>query len=70
MTFLLLSIGYIFLFFASIYGLCVKEVSLGFVSLKGVSKNILCGFGLLLASLIGVYPVFLGLYNALSNASG
>lgn len=69
-SFLILGIGYIFLFFGSIYGLVVNEVSLGFGVLTGSKKNLLCGFGLLLAIIIGSYPIISGLFRALSNASG
>ena len=66
---LILGIGYLFLFFGSIYGLFVKEISLGFGPLSGSKKNLLCGFGLLLAFIIGSYPLLSGLYKALSGTS-
>ena len=68
-SFLILGLGYLFLFFGSIYGLVVNEISLGFVALTGSKKNIFCGLGLLLAITIGAYSLLSGLYKALSNAS-
>ena len=67
--FLILGIGYLFLFFGSIYGLVVNEITLGFGSLTGFKKNVICGFGLLSAIIIGAYPFLSGLYKALSHAS-
>ena len=68
-SFLLLGVGYLFLFFGSIYGLFVKEISLGFGPLSGSKKNILCSLGLFLAIIIVLFPIISGLYKALSNAS-
>ncbi|PKG39800.1 hypothetical protein [Psychromonas sp. Urea-02u-13] len=75
-TFLVLGIGYLLLFFGSIYGLIVSEVSIKFTSnaqyhivLNGWVKNWTFGLGFLLAIGIASYPILSGLYKALSNAN-
>lgn len=66
---LIIGIGYLLLVFGAIYGLFVKEISLGFGPISGSKKNILCGLGLLLAFIIAAFPILSALYKALSNAS-
>jgi hypothetical protein len=69
-SFLLMCVGYIFVFFGSIYGLFVDEISLGFGPLTGTTKNILCGFGLLSVFILTTFILLSPLYKALSNARG
>ncbi len=75
-TFIVLSLGYLILFFGSIYGLIVNEVSFKFSSnpqyhfvIDGWVRVLIFGLGFLLAIIIVVYPLLSGLFKALSNAN-
>jgi hypothetical protein len=65
---------YLFLFFGSIYGLFVSELSVKLgtnpnfhYTLNGWTKNIACFSGLMLAGLIPAIPIVLAVYRALNS---
>ncbi len=66
-SFYLLSALYLFVVFGSIYGLFVDKITILHFTLTGLSKNLLCIFGLLIVGLVSAYPVILAIYRALSN---
>ena len=63
LLFNLLAILYLAVFFSSIYGLFVDEISLFGIVLEGWEKNALCLSGLFIVCVISVYPVISILYN-------
>lgn len=74
MGFYILAIAYIFTFVASLYGLFVTEVNIGFsqwpnfhFTLSGWKKNVLCVLGLIIVALIPSYPIVTAVYRALKN---
>jgi len=66
--FYLLATLYIFVIFASIYGFFVDEITIFNFSLSGWSKNLLCIFGLLVASIASAYPMVSAVYKAFNNS--
>jgi hypothetical protein len=66
--FYILAVLYLFLFFGSIYGLFVDELSIFGYTLTGWGKNTLCLFILLIPGLITAYYVGLAVHRALSSS--
>jgi hypothetical protein len=66
--FYIILVLYLFLFFGSIYGLFVDELSIFDYTLTGWGKNTLCLFILLIPGLITAYYVGLAVYRALSTS--
>ncbi len=72
-VFVTLALGYIFLFFGSIYGLFVSEISIAIttdpqyhITLTGWAKNLTCIFGLLINASVPVYLIGSALYKAVT----
>ena len=68
-------LSYLLLFFGSIYGLFVSDLSFKIgsntdfhYSISGWQKNVLCCGGLLIVALIAVIPVVVMINNALKKA--
>ena len=77
MKFFLLAFLYLFVFFGSIYGFFVHELSIGLgenskfnVSLIGWAKNLTCIFGLFLVAAVPSYLIARVLYRAVVNGGG
>ncbi len=76
MQFYLFSFLYLFVFFGSVYGLFVDELTLGLrqpsnvnITLEGWRKNALCITGLLIAALIPTVPLVTAICRALKSGS-
>lgn len=74
MKFFLLAFLYLFVFFGSIYGLFVNELTIGLeadpnlnIVLTGWVKNLTCLFGLLLIGVVSAYPLVAAVYRALRD---